>query len=279
MAVNFSQKIPGDQAGVAGIGDIADAAVGIGANSCGRMGQFLDSFSTMHDSWRYEEIKRIERFFERFKGARSIIAERASDLEAREASTFNLFRVLGVRSNEVRHSAFLAALLDPAGSHGQGDLFLRHFLELCRSKNAAFAALPVKTAGRWIVDTEWDTKGHGRMDIVLFCRSLGFLAVIENKIYAQEQDVQLSRYAEWLHHGELSSASQKMLIYLTLDGKLSATDNGAEYIRMSYANDVVQILMSTLSSIKASHVKRAVEDYLAIVESLCKEIVVEEDVT
>jgi hypothetical protein len=44
---------------------------------------------------------------------------------------FNVFKVLGLTTNEVRtHSAFIAELLNPKGSHGQKDVFLKLFLEV-----------------------------------------------------------------------------------------------------------------------------------------------------
>ncbi|MBX0332941.1 PD-(D/E)XK nuclease family protein [Pontibacter sp. HSC-14F20] len=42
---------------------------------------------------------------------------------------FNIFSVLRSHSDEVRvHSRFIAELLNPKGSHGQGTLFLNLFL-------------------------------------------------------------------------------------------------------------------------------------------------------
>lgn len=41
---------------------------------------------------------------------------------------FNIFDALGIARVEIRHSNFLAWLLDPAESHGQGSLFLRAVL-------------------------------------------------------------------------------------------------------------------------------------------------------
>jgi len=39
---------------------------------------------------------------------------------------FNIFKVLGLTSNEVRtHSAFIAELLNPDGSHGLRDIFIK----------------------------------------------------------------------------------------------------------------------------------------------------------
>ena len=43
---------------------------------------------------------------------------------------FNVFNILGLKTEEVRlHSALLAELLNPNGSHGLSDTFLKLFLE------------------------------------------------------------------------------------------------------------------------------------------------------
>ncbi len=49
------------------------------------------------------------------------------DLEAR-VGKLNIFDALGVVHQEIRHSNFLAWLLDPAESHGLGGLFLKAVL-------------------------------------------------------------------------------------------------------------------------------------------------------
>jgi len=41
---------------------------------------------------------------------------------------FNIFDALGIARVEIRHSNFLAWLLDPAESHGQGSIFLKAVL-------------------------------------------------------------------------------------------------------------------------------------------------------
>ena len=46
------------------------------------------------------------------------------------AEDFNIFEILGVAHLEVStHSAFIANLLNPKGSHSQGTKFLEKFLE------------------------------------------------------------------------------------------------------------------------------------------------------
>src|SRR5260370_40917636 len=52
------------------------------------------------------------------------------DLLALEAliGKFNIFDALRIARVEIRHSNFLAFILDPAESHGQGQLFLKAVL-------------------------------------------------------------------------------------------------------------------------------------------------------
>jgi hypothetical protein len=55
--------------------------------------------------------------------------QRQRHSQSSSAPDFNLFSILKVEGAEVStHSAFLANLLDPSGTHAQGDLFLRAFL-------------------------------------------------------------------------------------------------------------------------------------------------------
>ena len=52
---------------------------------------------------------------------------------------FNVFRIIKLESSEVRmHSAFLAELLDPKGSHGQKDTFLKLFTKTFCFKGSGY---------------------------------------------------------------------------------------------------------------------------------------------
>src|SRR5580704_15164306 len=53
------------------------------------------------------------------------------ELEKLEAALnqFNLFEAIGATRMEVRHSDFLAFLLNPAQNHGLGDLFLKRLVQ------------------------------------------------------------------------------------------------------------------------------------------------------
>ena len=79
------------------------------------------------------------------------------DLEKLEIdlANYNIFEAIGMVSQEPRHSAFLAFLLNPAGNHGLGDWFLKSFL-----KKAVAAASGQKELVSPIYvgnDEDWET--------------------------------------------------------------------------------------------------------------------------
>ena len=107
--------------------------------------------------------------------------------------SYNVFDVLGLSTSEVGlHSAILASLLMPRG-HGAGRQFLEAFLKIpCLDLPNRFLD-PEKT----VVEKEkyigpvTDTEG-GRIDLYL-TDGKNYL-IIENKIYAADQQNQLLRY-------------------------------------------------------------------------------------
>ena len=115
---------------------------------------------------------------------------------------FNIFSVLGVESKENKtHSNFLAELLNPKGSHLQGNKFLKLFMEIIGkelSEENACSILSEKfiNSTTTIVTTEFsignlnfkDIEG-GRIDILIENRDNKIC--IENKIYAQDQEAQI----------------------------------------------------------------------------------------
>lgn len=118
-------------------------------------------------------------------------------LEQRErlkrGENFNVFNVLGLSSEEVRlHSAFVAELLNPNGKHGMGQAFLVAFLKEVNIPtkfiNPQKVNVPIVERS---IGNKTDTDG-GRIDIVI--EDGNHAVIIENKIYASDQDNQLLRY-------------------------------------------------------------------------------------
>jgi hypothetical protein len=106
---------------------------------------------------------------------------------------FNLFDAVGMQRQEIRHSRFLAYLLDPRNPHGLGSGFLRAVLVQAVSTNRPpnVSALRVETADLDL-STVYCERDH--FDVSVEIPSLKLLFVIENKIDALESQNQLNNY-------------------------------------------------------------------------------------
>jgi hypothetical protein len=188
-----------------------------------------------------------------------------------KAPGFNIFKILGLSTEEVRtHSAFLANLLNPKGTHGQGDIFLKELFRVCHSKGGSDICIDEIDSRYWRVEIEkW--MPWGRMDIVVSNSNQknGTLIVIENKIFALEQEDQLSRYWKWMNTQRRHYHCQ-ILVYLTLSGKHAITGNQTNYIPLSYKDDICDILSNSQSNIKPLRVRETIHQYVALVKELCR---------
>lgn len=144
-----------------------------------------------------------------------------SEVEKAEAHKrgehFNIFNVLDLTSDETRtHSAFIAELLDPNGSHGLGDQFLQSFVNTIDClKSWHFDTQSAKVHKELSIGGKnEDCSEGGRIDIVV--ESNGKAIIIENKIYAGDQEKQLVRY---YNYGTKNYSNGIRLLYLTLNGE------------------------------------------------------------
>ena len=187
----------------------------------------------------------IQRFFQEVASICAL--EQAQQEERnRKGENYNLFSILSIERYELKHSALIANLLDPKGSHGCGDAFLRAFFEIAL-KGTAYpfesSTPPNSYTEHYIGPIAGDT--GGRIDILVESSRYGL--IIENKIYAGDQDKQLTRYDNY--GKETFGADGYLLVYLTLYGcdasKESTATKSAEevgYLRLSYAEDILRWL-------------------------------------
>ena len=100
------------------------------------------------------------------------------------ANQFNIFEAVGIVRQEIRHSHFLAWLMNPSQNHGLGDAFLKGFLFKTSVKARE---RPIETISPLDVDV-WDLSGTEvrrewkNIDITLLEEARKFVCVIENKI-------------------------------------------------------------------------------------------------
>jgi hypothetical protein len=155
---------------------------------------------------------------------------------------FNIFDALGIARIEIRHSNYLAWLLSPGESHGQGDLFLKAFLmdvlRKARQQGVTPPISPVELDGADLkgveVRREWRS-----IDLLITCQEPAFAVVIENKIDSGEHSNQLQRYeeavaAEFPH-------LKRLHLFLTPEGDDASDEDWVSY---SYA-DLYQTLTRT----------------------------------
>ena len=146
---------------------------------------------------------------------------------------FNVFSILDRERKEVTtHSAIIAELLNPQGTHSQGTLFLKLFLaqllrKLQEEPKAQLKELREKLKqiqeenefDKFEVEVETSKEGKvlGRIDILIESDGIkngDVCIVIENKIDARDQEEQLGRYYKYASY----TKKTRGIIYLTLRG-------------------------------------------------------------
>lgn len=188
----------------------------------------------------------------------------------RRGENFNIFNTLGLRSNEVRlHSAFLAELLNPCGSHGMGGEFLSAFLGVVGLPTDYINASKVDV--NHIVERNIGFKTEssgGRIDIILEDRCNAI--IIENKIYAADQENQLLRY---FNYGkEKFGRDHFCLFYLTLDGHEPAETSvkeGVKYKCISYGNEILKWLDQCVRlAFNMPLIRETINQYINLIKQL-----------
>ncbi len=113
---------------------------------------------------------------------------------AHQSLYFDPWDIAGLRRNEVRNSAILAWLLNPAGSHGFGDRPLMALLDyITQWRGTAFSGPAGKYC--WVeVETHPTGDVSNRVDIEIDAQA--FYLLIEVKIDAAEQSEQIHRYCK-----------------------------------------------------------------------------------
>jgi len=163
------------------------------------------------------------------------------------------------------HSVLLAELLKINGSHGLKDEFLKEFVKQVNIEEFDYKSATVKV--EVVIGNVTDVNG-GRIDIVIVDKN-GYAIILENKIYAGDQNAQLIRYDNYakVHH-----FGKYTILYLTLDGheasNVSAGD-AIQYTPISYAVDILSWLETCLSiAVRLPLVRETINQYITLIKQL-----------
>lgn len=194
-----------------------------------------------------------------------LIVKKNNEILDATGGRFNVFNIIGLASDEVKlHSALLAELLRPNGSHGLKDEFLKEFVKIINIEN--FHCESAKVIVEKHIGEVTDIEG-GRIDIVISDKFKNAI-IIENKIYAGDQKAQLIRYDS---HGKKHFYSKYKILYLTLDGHLASKRSAdlINYTPISYAKDILNWLEICLKiSSRLPLVRETINQYITLIKQL-----------
>ena len=204
------------------------------------------------------------------------------------AEDFNIFNILGISHLEVStHSRFISNLLDPCGSHYQGNIFLELFMRKIGIEDFNYADASI--------EVEKSENKYGRFDIFI-TDDKNWTIIIENKIHAGLQEEQLGRYIENLN--ETKNTKNKKLLYLTLANEFDNDSHCNEdyspgigisqrekeflksqgvntvediklYKHITYSNDILDWLIDAQKeAISLPRIREVIEQYIQIIREL-----------
>lgn len=210
--------------------------------------------------------KRLQSFLDQFR----LIKEKHDEVARANGERFNVFSVLGVENAEVRHSAFLAELLNPNGAHSQGAVFLRLFFDMLRNKFSDKFHWFDDGINGFDVTVEASVK-DGRVDILI--ENDDKCMVIENKINATDQDEQLGRYYRGIAD-RTSNKKDVIVIYLTLWGSDASEQTRGnlpkkKLLCVSYSEDIINWLDGCLKeTVRLAHIRETLFQYQSLLKQL-----------
>jgi hypothetical protein len=176
---------------------------------------------------------------------------------------FNIFDALNIARVEIRHSNFLALILDPAESHGLGQLFLKALLmDLLKAAPPQLRPLsPIELDGTDLRGVQVRREWH-HVDLLITCDNPSFAVIIENKVESHEHSNQLSRYQGTIN--EHFVGVKPLYVYLT--PKADAPSDAA-WVPYSYEHiyRVLDRVRTTYRNAIGEDVRFFLEHYLSLI--------------
>lgn len=180
-----------------------------------------------------------------------------------EVNSINIFDILKISATEIRHSVFLAWLLNPNENHGFGSLFLKKFLGLIRGIN--FEQCDYEKVE---IRREWKN-----IDLLLIVNEPNnrYIIAIENKIYSAENNKQLKTYSDTISK-EFHNNEHIYKLYLVPDNNLNnrGDDKSDKWEDLLYSK-ITFILKELLDENRGKHDEftiKLIEQYYKILTTI-----------
>lgn len=233
--------------------------------------------------------EQYQKFFDEFEKAYKEYENKVKERRARGIHDYNVFDVL--EAKEVKHSKFIASLLDPKGLHYQGDLFLNKFIEVCGIDDFG-------------LDTSNAQAYREYKNIDIYITDGNKHIIIENKRWTGDHNEQVARYIKTIideqNKDELSEIYERILVlYLTpFDTEIKSLGGidevGKDYLKLgqnqvafrhiSYENEIlkwlnkvkIEIVNLTDLNIIITQYEKAVKKLTNQGEKMANDIIIEQ---
>ena len=180
--------------------------------------ELKDFYSKVQTSYE----RRLTNFFQPLIFRYQVAKELKKQTDRYLASDFNLIEIIGPDENKL--SDIIALLIDPNGTHGQGEVFLEKFLKEIKKQIESPQLQDINSllsckisVLRESFTTQIENQNR-RIDLIVefknqkYNKKPVFIIGIENKPWAGEQENQLEDYKE---HLDKISGNEYLLIYLS----------------------------------------------------------------
>ena len=174
----------------------------------------------------------------------------------------NIFSILRITRNEIRHSNFLSWLLNPKGSHGLDDLFLKRFLREVFSSDRFGDIDQVDVEGLNLNEVqvlrEWN-----HIDLLVVLTDV--VICIENKVFTKDHSKQLERYKEVIQHSYPNK--KKVFVYLNPEGDESNEEiDTYQPLSYEFIIDVLERILEVYGDSIKPQVLVYIKDYITVVK-------------
>jgi len=198
------------------------------------------------------------------------IKKKADSLTANLAGKMTLFDIANISQLENKHSDIIAYLLRPTSRHHHPEYGVL-FLNLLSGKCSSITSTSINRVVR-----EKTTNENRRIDILIEAKN--DIIILENKVFASDQEEQLLDYYEW---AKLIFPQKNIaVIYLTLFGSLPSeislpiverdsllSEN--RFSCISYQDDILNWLNNLIIKNDELELKSAIVQYSESIKSIC----------
>lgn len=184
----------------------------------------------------------------------------------------NVFEAVNLGHAEIRHSAFLAWLLNPSNPHGLGDLFIRRLLAELFEENPSggFASL----AADDLTELKVVRESESNIDLLIRTQDNRLVVCVENKIFSGLHDRQLDRYHRYAEHmyGEYRYRLYVLLTPAGYEPPDEQSENPSVWLPFSYSS--LAEVMESLIPYANGRARICIEDYISLLK---KENIMKDD--